>query len=143
MDRVDAMMNRRVGCALVVAALGTVGCSTSGANGGATSGGTESAAPLPMLASYDASCALDSDCAVVAEPACAPCRKAALSTKDAPRYSAALGEAQKTETCQRQIARSGPCSIEGAVIARCSGAVCGLVAAPPPDAGAPADASLD
>ena len=101
------------------------------------------AAPMPMLASYDASCSLYSDCAVVAEPACAPCRMAALSAKDAPRYSAALVEAQKTETCQRQIERSGPCSIEGAVIARCSGAVCGLVAAPPPDAGAPADASLD
>ena len=133
------MMNRVLGCGLVLTAVAAVvldlGCSSSDS-------ATETpAAPLPMLASYDATCAVDSDCVVVSEAACAPCGKAALSSKDAPRYTAALAEAQQTDTCQRLIQRSGPCSVEGAVLARCSSTVCGLVPAPPRDAGTSSDAS--
>lgn len=132
------MRIRALGCGLALTAVAAVvlglGCSS---NDSATE---TPAAPLPMLASYDTRCAVDSDCSVVSEAACAPCGKAALSSKDAPRYTAALTEAQQTPTCQQQIQRSGPCSVEGAVLARCSSAVCGLVAAPRPDAG-PSDAS--
>ena len=129
------VLGRGLALTAVAAVLLGLGCSSSDSS-------TEApAAPLPVLASYDATCAVDSDCVVVSEAGCAPCGKAALSSKDAPRYTAALAEAQKTAACQRQIERSSPCSVEGAVLARCSSAVCGLVAAPRPDAGASSDAS--
>lgn len=139
-DRVDAMMLRRVWSCVAPAAVGAfvlgLGCSTTdtGSSGGANQ------APLPELASYDRSCALDSDCAVVLSAECAPCSRAALSAKDAPRYSAALVEAQKTETCQRQIERSAAC-LPPPVVARCASALCVLAAAPLADAGK--DASLE
>lgn len=101
---------------------------------------TGNQAPLPDLANYDTTCALDSDCAVVLSAECAPCGRAALSGKDAPRYSAALVEAQKTPTCQRAIERSAPC-LPAPVAARCASARCVLAAEAAPDAGADGTAS--
>ena len=113
--------------------------------GCAGSSGTAADAPPPKLASYDQSCAVDSDCALVSAEGCVPCDTAALSAKDAPKYSAAQQEAQKTPTCQRQAERAGACSLRAAVVARCQTARCVVAAAPISDAGgdAPSDAPSD
>ncbi len=109
--------------------------------GCAGSGSTAADQPPPKLASYDQSCAIDSDCALVAAEGCVPCDPAALSAKDAPKYSAAQKEAQKTPTCQREAAVSGACSSRTAAVARCRSAICVVAAAPVADAGG--DAAFD
>ena len=102
-----------------------------------------------MLASYDHSCAVDSDCVLVRGEGCTSCDTPALSAKAAASYNAAYIEAQKDPACQSLLERAGACSSAGGVEARCAASRC-ITRAVAADAGAdahadasPSDASID
>jgi hypothetical protein len=94
--------------------------------------------PFPKLASYDRSCLVDGDCALVPGEGCASCDHAALGANAASSYAMAVAAASRDSACQSMFERASPCSVVH-VTARCEASLC-VVKGSVADAGADADA---
>jgi hypothetical protein len=126
-----------VGLAAAVFGLAAAGCSSS-TDGGASSA---NAPPFPQLASYDRSCLVDSECALVPGEGCASCDIAALGAKAASTYATAVAAASQSSACRSAIESASPCSVVH-VTAGCQASLC-VVRYPVADAGADAGAAAD
>jgi hypothetical protein len=132
---------KRAWCAQLAAmlfAVAAAGCAerSSSTGGGSSSG--DDAPPFPKLASYDRSCVMDSDCALVPGEGCASCQLSALGAKTASSYTMSVAAASHTSECMSVIERASPCSVLHAT-AGCQASLC-VVRYPVADAGAGADA---
>jgi hypothetical protein len=131
---------KRSWCGWSAVALFAVAAAACSERSSSTGGGSSSddAPPFPKLASYDRSCAVDSDCALVPGEGCGSCDVAALEAKAASSYATAVAAASGSAACRSLMETASPCSVAHPT-AGCQGSLC-VVRYPVADAGADADA---